>query len=93
MSDYIERTNQGQVFSGSDVNIFGMLALASAIRMYVNTGGRIKASRNHSVKNMLAATKVYTGITFKRTELLQAAEALTNDADRLKRLPRQDTRA
>jgi hypothetical protein len=89
MSDYLERTKQAHVFVGSDVNIFGMLSLASAIRMYVNTGGRIKASRAHTVKNMLAKTKEYTGVTFKRTELLQAADLLTHDADRLKRLPRK----
>jgi hypothetical protein len=88
--DYVERTQHGHVFVGSDVDIFRMLSLASALRMYAETNGRIQASRFHTPKNMFAAATQFTGIKYKRGEYLKAAQDLTDDADRLKRLPRAD---
>ncbi len=90
MSDYLERTNNGTAFCGSDVDIFGMACLISAIDLHIKTNGQLKASKFHTVKNMLAKVKEYTGLTFKRTEFPQALEVLRNDMNRLKALPRKD---
>lgn len=66
MNNYIERTNNGTTFVGSDVDIFGALALASAIGLYAKTKGAIKVSRMHTVTNMIAGATRYTGKTYKR---------------------------
>ena len=83
MSDYVERTKQGQVFIGSDMDIFAMLTLASALKMYAET--KMKASRFHTPTAMLKRASEYTGLTYKRGQFLKAAQDLTDDADRLKR--------
>ena len=87
-SDYLERTNNGTSFVGSDVDIFQSLALASALRLYAATG--MKATKNHTPTNMLKTATHYTGKTYKRREYEQAASDLTDYANALKMLPRKD---
>jgi len=65
----------GTIFSGPlGVNIYRATVIASALKLYANTG--MKANRAYTPSNMLAAATEITGIKFKRGEYLKAAEAL-----------------
>ena len=87
MSDYLERTDGGRTFVGSDVNIFRCHVIASALRLYAKTG--MKANRAYTPKAMLAAATAETGRTFKgANKYLEAADALDAAANAAKAQPR-----
>lgn len=86
MSDYIERTDGGRSFIGSDVNIFRAVAIASALRFYAETGMRV--NRAYTPKAMIAAASQMTGRTFKARDYIGAADALEALADAAKAAPR-----
>jgi len=88
MSDYLERTNGGQSFTGSDVNIFRAIAIASALRFYAKTG--MKVNRAYTPRNMLNAAAEMTGRKFKARDYIGAADALEALADAAKAAPRAD---
>ena len=75
MSDYLERTNNGTTFQGSDVGIFRAIAIASALRLYARSGMRV--NRAYTPKAMLAAAEQITGQVFKgKNKYMAAAQAL-----------------
>jgi hypothetical protein len=86
MSDYQERTQNGHVFVGSDVNIFAVSVLASGLRLYAKTGMRPNAA--YTPTKMLKAAGIYLGKTFKRGEYEKAAQELLEYANLLKSTPR-----
>lgn len=88
MSDYLERTNGGKSFSGSDVDLFRAAVIASALKIYAATG--LKADRNYTPSAMLKAASQMTGRTFKRGQYTEAAEALSLLVDQMKREPRKE---
>ena len=89
MSDYLQRTNGGTSFVGSDVNIFRLTAIASALSFYAKTG--MKVNRAYTPRAMLAAATDATGRTFKgATKYTDAADALLELAERAKAAPRAD---
>ena len=88
LNDYIERTKNGSVFDGSDMNIWNAIVLASQLRLYASTG--IKPNRFWTVRDALRTATHFTEIKYKRTELQKAAEDLTNYADLQKLLPKTD---
>jgi len=83
---YLERTNHGQSFAGSDVDIFRALAMASALRLYAKTG--MKPSRHATPTVMLQNAAMLTGKKYKRGGFEQAAQDLTELANILKANPR-----
>jgi hypothetical protein len=86
MSDYLERTNNGTSFVGSDADIFGVLAVATALRLYAKTG--MQVNRNASPTVMLITASYYTGTEYERGEYERAASDLVAYADLLKATPR-----
>jgi hypothetical protein len=87
MSDYLDRTNTGTSFSGSDVNIYRCIVIASALRLYAKTG--MKVNRAYTPTAMLRVASEETGLKFKgATKYLDAADALTAVADAAKAAPR-----
>jgi hypothetical protein len=86
MSDYLERTEAGTVFVGSDVDIFRLAALASGLRLYAKTG--INPNRAYTPTAMLKAASEATGKSYKRGQYVQAADDLTDLVQSLKALPR-----
>ena len=86
--DYLERTDGGRHFVGSDVNIFRAIAIASALRFYSKTGMRV--NRAYTPKAMIAAASQMCGRTFKARDYIGAAEALEALADAAKEAPRVD---
>lgn len=87
--DYTERTRNGTSFSGSDVNIFRAIVIASALELYAKTG--MQANRAYTPTAMLKAAAEMTGRTFKRGQYTEAATALRALADAAKAAPRLDT--
>ena len=82
---YLERTNNGTSFSGSDVRIIQALMLASSIRLFAKTG--IIPTRGVTGAKMLKLASGLTQKPFKRGQYEAAAEALTEYANTLKCLP------
>jgi hypothetical protein len=87
MSDYKERTQNGQVFDKSDVDIFRLLAIASGLRLYAKTG--MKPNRAYTPTAMLNAATQLTKKKYKRGEYVKAADDLTELANHLKALPQR----
>lgn len=85
-SDYRERSKNGHVFVGSDVNIYVLATLASGLRLYAKTG--MKPNRNWTPTNMLKAASQHTGKTYKRGQYEQAATDLSALVETAKALPR-----
>lgn len=86
--NYLERTQNGTVFTGSDVNIFRCHVISSALRLYAKTG--MQANRAYTPKAMLAAATQETGLVFKgKDKYLQAAAALDAVANAAKGEPRK----
>ena len=83
---YLERTQNGTSFSGSDVNVFQVTALAMGLRLYAATG--MKPNRAYTPTNMLKMATQFTGKTYKRGEFEKAAVDLLAYADVLKSTPR-----
>lgn len=88
MTDYIERTNGGCIFTGADVNIFRGVVIASALRFYAMTGMRI--NRAYTPTAMLRAAAKIKGRKFKRGQYLEAADAITAVVEAAKSAPRAD---
>ncbi len=86
MTDYLKRTNNGHFFTGSDVNIFRALAIASALDLYAKTG--MKVNRAYTPTAMIAAANEMTGHVYRRGQYAAAAMALRELADRMKAAPR-----
>ena len=82
---YLERTNNGTVFTGTDVQIFQALSLASSISLFQKTG--MLPTRGVTATKMLKLASGITGKTFKRRQYDQAIEALKEYANTLKHLP------
>ncbi len=79
MTDQIVHHQGGTSFVGKKaVNVFACLTVASALRLYAKTG--IKANRAYTSTNMLAFVEQQTGKKFKRTQLAEAADYLTDFA-------------
>ena len=89
MSDYLTRTNGGQSFQGSDVNIFRGAVIASALRLYAKTG--MQANRAYTPSAMLRAAAEITGRKFKRGQYAEAADAITAIVEAAKAAPRADS--
>jgi hypothetical protein len=89
MSDYLERTNGGRTFIGSDVNIFRLAAIAGGLRFYARTG--IPINRAYTPKNLLRIAREETGQTFTgKDKYLRAAAALEAKANAAKDAPRSE---
>lgn len=86
MSDYLERTNNGTSFVGSDVEIFRAAAIASALDLYARTG--IRVNRAYTPTAMLKAANQITGHVYKRGQYAAAAAGLREWANQQKALPR-----
>ena len=86
MTDYLQRTNNGTSFAGSDVGIVQALAIASALSLYAKTG--MKVNRSYTPSNMLKAAAGITGGKYKRGQYEQAAADLRAWADVQKAQPR-----
>ncbi len=66
----------GTTFAGPlAVNVYRATVIASALRLYAQTG--MKANRAYTPSNMLAAATQITGKTYKRGHYLRAAFDLT----------------
>lgn len=87
MSDYIERTKAGTVFTGSDVNIFRAAAIASALRLYANTG--MKVNRAYTPTAMLKAANEILGTAYKRGDYMAASLDLSAWVEGAKRRDRE----
>jgi hypothetical protein len=59
--------------------VYQALAVASALRTYAKTG--LKVNTSYTPKNMLATAAAITGKTYKRGDLLKAADDLKAWAD------------
>lgn len=81
---YINQGQNGTVsFVGADATaLFAAMVLVRAIRMYVSHG--IKASRNYTPANMLAAASRITHKQYKRGQLAMAADDVQKWADTMK---------
>lgn len=86
MSDYLDRTENGTVFVGSDQDILKALTLASGLRIYAAT--KMLPSRGWTAKAMLDSATSLTGVKYKRGEYEKAANDLTVHANWLKSRPR-----
>jgi len=70
-------------FSGpAAVDVFGMLALASGLRLYAKTG--MQPNRCWRSTAMMRTASAYTGQKFKARDYLGAADALTAAAHALR---------
>jgi len=87
MSDYLDRTENGTVFVGSDQDILKALTLASGLRIYAAT--KMLPNRGWTANKMLSAAARLTGQPYKRGQYEKAAADLTAYADKLKSLPRE----
>lgn len=89
-ANYLERTNNAHTFVGSDVDIFALCAVASALKLYARTGMRV--NRAYTATNMHLAAERYSGKKYKKDRerqwAFQAADDLKALADRLKAAPR-----
>lgn len=75
MKSSITSTPGGTVFSGPDaVAIFRATAIASALKLYANTG--MKMNRAYTPTAMMKAAHQITGLKFKPRQYLEAAAAL-----------------
>jgi hypothetical protein len=83
---YLDRTNNATSFAGSDVDIFALCVISSALNSYAKH--KLIMNRAYTPTSMLAAAARYTGKTYKRGQYAQAASDLAALADKLKTLPR-----
>ena len=58
--------------------------LASALKLYVNSNGRIIPTRGFGITKMLELATQYTGKKYKRSEATKAAEDVKVWADEMK---------
>ena len=64
-----------------DINTFVLIALKSALKLYINTG--IKANRSYTPTNMLRKAEAFTGKTYKITQKAEALQDLQDMYDRI----------
>jgi len=86
MSDYLERTDGGHSFTGSDVNIFRAAVMASGLRLYAKTG--MKPNRAYTPTAMMRAASEITGRKFQARAYMAAAVALDDWINAAKNAPR-----
>lgn len=87
MSDSYMTVRNGQVSSyvGCDaVSVVRALSLWSALKLYVNSGGKIIPTRGMTITKMLKLATQITGKSYKRTEAMKAAEDVKKWADEMK---------
>jgi hypothetical protein len=64
----VERTESGAtVMTGQAVVGFAAMSLLMSLKMYIETNGRLRASRAHTPGNMRAAATRFTGKTYARS--------------------------
>jgi hypothetical protein len=84
--DFLERTNNGTSFVGSDINIYRCHVVALALRLYAKTG--MKANRAYTPTAMLRVAMEETGERFTgKDKYLRAADALDAKAHAAKERP------
>lgn len=72
----IEHTAHSVTFTGSDVQVYGLIVLKRAMALYLKTDGRIIANRSYTPANMRAAVSRITGKSYARSRKgLEAAHA------------------
>lgn len=75
MKSEISHTSGGTTFSGpAAVDVFRAYVIASALEMYGRH--KIKANRAYTPTAMLDAVQSMTGMRFKRTQMVEAAQYL-----------------
>lgn len=91
-SEIIHHASGGTTLAGPDaVNLYRAIVLASSMRLFAKTG--IKPTRGVGGPQMLAMATQYTGKTYTRTQMEQAAEDVKHWADTMKAaLPTTDKR-
>jgi hypothetical protein len=85
-SDYLERTNNGTSFTGSDIDLYRAAVIACGLRMYARTG--MRPNKAYTPTAMLREANRITGRVYKRGQYLAAADALTEWVERAKATPR-----
>lgn len=70
----------------TEVEIFRITVIIHAMKLYLSTGGRIRASRAYTLTNMIRAAEDITGQKFPRTRkgLAAAKEALISKREELR---------
>jgi hypothetical protein len=80
MQSTITHSEGGSMYAGPEaVSVFRAYVIASALKMYAKH--KIKANRAYTPTNMLAAVHEITGMKFKRTQMMEAAQFLQLWAD------------
>ena len=70
------------MITGNDTNMFAIVVLASALKLYARTG--MKANRAYTPTNMLKTATRYTGNKYKRGEYMTAYDDLRHLIDVLR---------
>lgn len=86
MSDYLERTQGGTCFTGSDGQLYSALAIASQCGLYAKT--KLLPNRNTNASDLLRKAEWITKKTYKRGEHAKASADLTAWANEAKAKPR-----
>lgn len=80
MESSIIHSDGGSMYAGPEaVNVFRCYVIGSAMKLYAKTG--IKANRMYTPTAMLNAVHEITGMRFKRTQMMEAAQFLILWAD------------
>lgn len=86
---YLQRTNGGSTFTGSDVDLFRLIVLAQALELYHKH--KMITTRGATPTRLLRMAAEYTGRTFKgATKYQDAADAVRAIAEAAKSAPRVD---
>lgn len=88
MSDYLERTKNGTVFTGSDMDIFKGFVLAGSLDLYDKT--KMLPTRGAKASGMLKLATEMTGKPYKRGQYAQAAADLREMAEAAKYQPKKE---
>jgi hypothetical protein len=79
------RNGQVTAYVGRDaVSVVQALSLWSALKLYVNTGGKIIPTRGVGITKILQLATRFTGKKYKRSEAMKAAEDVKKWADEMK---------
>jgi hypothetical protein len=79
-SQIINNTGSTSFVGRPAVSIYQCKVVASALRLYAKTG--MKANRAYTPTNMLRTAEALTGKKFKRGQYEEAAQALTDLAEK-----------
>lgn len=63
----IEHTAHSVTFTGSDVQVYGLITLKHGIALYLKTDGRMMPNRSYTPANMRAAVSRITGKSYARS--------------------------